>query len=185
MRTLREIRNFAGRDEYAAVIAAYERCRGQEATIGDPYWDRRALWIGHLPDSEMLARRILTRWRRRATALASLQAGRRLYPDAILVVRWDGEAMPPHRDHCLGDGTPNQTPWREWSGVVYLNEGYSGGQLIFPESDEVYHPVAGALVLFSAADLHGVAAADGPPRYTAPMWFTSDRRHACELNALA
>jgi 2OG-Fe(II) oxygenase superfamily len=94
-----------------------------------------------------------------------------------MVVRWNGQAMPAHRDHCNGDGSPNATPWREWAGIIYLNDDYTGGRLIFPESGTAYRPVAGALALFPASLLHAVEAGSVMPRYTAPLWFTGDPAH--------
>jgi len=174
-----ELRQFADPDDCAAVIAAYERSRGAHgAVVGDPFFDRRVMWIGSFPDTENPARRILQSWRHRATAVASTWAGHRVFSDTIQVVRWDGQPMPPHRDHRHPDGSPNPTPWRDWAGIIYLNDGYAGGRLIFPETGAQYTPTAGALVLFSGDVLHGVEAASGGPRYTAPAWFTADAAHA-------
>jgi hypothetical protein len=174
-----ELRRFADPDDCVAVIAAYERSRGSHgAIVGDPFFDRRVMWIGSFPDTENSTRRILQQWRRRATTVASTWSRQRMYSDTIQVVRWDGQAMPPHRDHCHPDGSPNPSPWRELAGIIYLNGGFSGGRLIFPETGESYSPVAGALLLFSGALLHGVEAAVGGPRYTAPAWFTRDLAHA-------
>jgi 2OG-Fe(II) oxygenase superfamily len=173
-----ELRHFADQDDCLAVIAAYQRSRESHAEIvGDPFFDRRVMWIGSFPDAENPARRILQRWRRRATLVASILAGRPMYSDTIQVVRWDGQAMPPHRDHCHLDGTPNPSPWRELAGIIYLNGGYAGGRLVFPEIGQSYAPVSGALLLFSGALLHGVEAAAGAPRYTSPAWFTRDPEH--------
>jgi hypothetical protein len=174
-----ELRRFADPDDCAGVIAAYERSRQMHgAIVGDRFFDRRVMWIGSFPDSENVTRRILQHWRHRATIAASMLSGRQMYSDTIQVVRWDGQAMPPHRDHCHPDGSPNPTPWREWAGIVYLNDGYSGGRLVFPETGQTYTPVAGSLVLFHGAMLHAVEVGSGGPRYTSPAWFTSDLEHA-------
>ena len=176
--SLVKVPGFADRAERTAVIAAYERRRRLPGSgIGDEDWDGRAMWIGTVHGGEGRTRKILERWRQRATALASLVAKRVLFSDAILVVRWDGEAMAPHRDHRFADGTPNRTPWREWAGVIYLNDDYIGGALTFPESGETYRPVAGTLVMFPATHLHGVEPAANGPRYTSPLWFTGDPAH--------
>jgi hypothetical protein len=170
-----EIRRFANRSECAEVIAAYERCRSRHAAdAGADFWNGRVIGIGGFPDVENDVRRILQRWRHRATAIVTVGAGRVLFSDSVMVVRWSGDAMPAHRDHCNSDGSPNATPWREWAGIVYLNDNYSGGRLMFPESGTAYRPTAGNLALFPAARLHAVEAGWGAPRYTAPLWFTGD-----------
>jgi hypothetical protein len=173
-----ELRNFADCDDCLSVIAAYERSRAAHgAVVGDPFFDRRVMWISSFPDSENDVRRILQRWRHRATAVASACAGARLYSDTIQVVRWDGQSMPPHRDHCHPDGSPNGTPWREWAGIIYLNDDFVDGRLVFPETDETYRPVTGSFVLFPGALLHGLESPTGGPRYTSPTWFTRNPLH--------
>jgi hypothetical protein len=174
-----ELCRFADPDDCRTVIAAYERSQATHgAIVGDPFFDRRVMWIGSFPDSENPARRILQRWRHRATVVVSMWSGQTMYSDTIQVVRWDDQAMPPHRDHRHPNGLPNPTPWREWAAIIYLNDDFAGGHLIFPETGENYIPVAGALVLFSGTSLHGVESASGGPRYTAPAWFTRDPTHA-------
>lgn len=174
-----ELHRFADPVDCHTVIAAYERSReARGAIIGDPFFDRRVMWINSFPDTENPARRILQQWRHRATLVASMWSGQRMYSDLIQVVRWDDQAMPPHRDHCHADGSANPTPWREWAAIIYLNDGFAGGRLIFPETGENYRAVAGALLLFSGASLHGVERATGGARYTAPAWFTRDAARA-------
>ena len=170
-----EIGQFADPDDCRTVIAAYDRCQPTRGgAIGDPFFDYRVLYIGSFPDAENATRRILQRWRNRAAAIASAWACRRLYADTIQVVRWNGQAMPPHQDDRHPDGSPHRTPWREWAGVIYLNDDYDDGRLYFPQSGKAYHPAAGALVLFEGAALHGVEAVTRGIRYTSPAWFTSD-----------
>lgn len=160
------------------MIDGYERCRPASGTvIGDTFFDYRVLYIHSFPDPWIDVRRILHRWRNRAANIASIYATRRLYADTIQVVRWDGQAMPPHQDDRHPDGSPHLTPWREWAGVIYLNSDYAGGRLYFPATGEIYQPRAGALVLFEGAALHGVEAVTQGVRYTSPAWFTSDPAH--------
>lgn len=170
-----ETRDFADPDDCRTVIDAYERCVALSGTaIGDAFWDYRVLYINSFSDAENATRRILQDWRNRATAIASNLDGRQLYPDTIQIVRWTGQEMPPHQDDRHPDGSPHGTPWREWAGVVYLNDDYTGGRLYFPETDEHYSPVAGSLVLFPGPAWHGVEKVTEGVRYTSPMWFASD-----------
>ncbi|HUA35830.1 MAG TPA: 2OG-Fe(II) oxygenase [Candidatus Binataceae bacterium] len=178
MSALLEVHKFADRDDCLSVIGAYERSQpGHGAVVGDPFFDRRVMWISSFPDSENDVRRTLQRWRHRATAIASAWAGERLFSDTIQVVRWDGQTMPPHRDHCNMDGTPNPTPWREWAGIIYLNDDFLDGRLLFPETGEGYRPMAGSFLLFPGALLHSLESSAGGPRYTAPMWFSRSSVH--------
>jgi hypothetical protein len=160
------------------VITSYERSRtAHAAVIGDPFFDNRVLWIGSLPESENAACRVLEDWRTRATLTISLHAGRRLYCDSIQIVRWDGQEMPPHYDDRHPDGSPHKSPWREWAGVIYLNDDYVGGDLWFPATSDTYKPVAGTFVFFKGSSMHGVRRVTDGLRYTSPSWYTMDPLH--------
>jgi predicted 2-oxoglutarate/Fe(II)-dependent dioxygenase YbiX len=173
---LYQVPAFASGRDCRTVIATYERCRhAHGAVVGDPFFDRRVLWIGSFPERENETRRILQDWRTRATLAVSLNAGRRLYSDTIQVVRWDGQEMPPHYDDRHPDGSAHRSPWREWAGVIYLNDDYAGGDLWFPSLGATYKPVAGTFVFFQGSLLHGVRKTTSGLRYTSPSWYTSDR----------
>lgn len=172
-----EIPQFADPAECRTVIEAYDRCRANAHHYGDPFFDGRVMFITSFSENETQTRRILQNWRNRETVAAIEAAGQHMYPDTIQVVRWTTQAMSPHQDDRNPDNTPNQTPWRDWAGVIYLNDDYEGGRIYFPETNEYYQPVTGSLVLFPAVTLHGVEATRGGARYTSPAWFTRDRAY--------
>jgi hypothetical protein len=174
---MKEIRDFAASTECTAVIEAYERCRDLSAKIGDGFFDHRVLWINSFRKREKATCRILQAWRYRATDIVSRHAGRRLYSDTIQVVSWDGQEMPPHQDDRHPDGSPHNTPWREWAGVIYLNDDFEGGDIYFQETGISYKPVLGSLIFFEGWRWHGVRRVTRGIRYTAPSWFTSDPAH--------
>lgn len=172
-----QVKEFAAPEECRHVIDAYERCRAAESrSIDDEFFDYRVLWIDSFPDAENETRRILQRWRRQAVEILSQTTGRPLYSDTIQVVRWDGQEMPPHQDDRHPDGSPHNTPWREWASVIYLNDDYEGGEIYFPDLDVSYKPVAGVLLLFEGFLWHGVRAVGNGVRYTSPSWYSSDRQ---------
>jgi hypothetical protein len=173
-----EFRDFAIRSDCAAVIEAFERCRARHSRrIGDGFFDHRVLWINSFPKAENATRHILQTWRYGATDIVSRHVGKRLYSDTIQVVSWDGQEMPPHQDDRHPDGSPHNTPWREWAGIIYLNDAFDGGEIYFPDEGSSYKPVAGSLILFEGHQWHGVRAVARGRRYTAPSWFTSDPTH--------
>jgi hypothetical protein len=166
---------FATRGDCWTVITSYERTRpAHSAAVGDPFFDNRVLWIGSFPDGEHATREILQDWRERMTLAISLHAGRRLYCDTIQVVRWEGQEMPPHYDDRHPDGSAHRSPWREWAGVIYLNDDYVGGDLWFPSTGDAYKPVAGTFVFFKGSLMHGVRRVTEGLRYTSPSWYTTD-----------
>jgi hypothetical protein len=102
------------------------------------------------------------------------------YPDYTDIVYWaSGSGMLVHSDNSDQDGNPNYCAWREFSGVLYLNDDYQGGNTFFPDHGPKFVvPEKGKLVLFPAGiDYnHGVTTVVGN-RYTMPIWFTSDINH--------
>ncbi|XP_078616154.1 prolyl 3-hydroxylase 1-like isoform X3 [Branchiostoma floridae x Branchiostoma japonicum] len=96
---------------------------------------------------------------------------------------------PIHADNChlLADGScPKKLPaftWRDWSAILYLNEGFKGGEFIFTHANETVQssvkPKCGRLVGFSAGEenLHGVRAVLKGRRCALAMWYTLDERY--------
>jgi hypothetical protein len=103
-----------------------------------------------------------------------------LYSDSVQLVVWpDGVNMPPHIDSAHPDGSPHPTPWRDYASVIYLNDGYQGGEIYFPNLDLSFTPKKGLLLAFKGGLLHshGVKKIQRGPRYTMPAWYTRDARH--------
>ena len=126
---------------------------------------------------------------------------RPLYPDFIRLVcrkptdtiENDGEgnlilSHPVHPDNCIYkyDGScPRKDPayiWREYSGVLYLNEDVEGGEIFFADSTGKYAmvgatPKCGRLVGFCAGleCLHGVKKLKAGVRCALPVWFTTKK----------
>jgi hypothetical protein len=171
---LLEIEDFATRRQCAAIVGEYEQLHaaGKAATVGVPIWDGAVIYHKDFPHGFAYSALMDIRWR--ATRMVSDRAGRRLACDATVCVRWTGQELTPHYDCKQLDGRPNDTAWREWSAVLYLNDDYHGGELVMPHAGLVYKPRAGSLVVFRADALHGVRACSDGMRYTCAMWFTSD-----------
>ncbi|NXC19040.1 P3H3 hydroxylase, partial [Corythaeola cristata] len=99
---------------------------------------------------------------------------------------------PVHADNCLLD-PEGQECWREppayvyrdYSGVLYLNDDFQGGGLFFTEMDTVtvtaeVRPKCGRLVAFSSGkeNPHGVWAVSRGRRCAVALWYTHSRQHA-------
>lgn len=149
---------------------------------GDPFWDHRYLWITSLPPAEARARAVMQDARRRIVFLLRGFYGERseIYSDTIQLVKWKpGQSMPPHADNTELDGRPNATPFRDFASVVYLNDGYRGGELCFTRLGRRIAPRKAMLVAFRGGveHAHGVSEIEGGLRYTMPGWFTRDIKH--------
>ncbi|NXA41904.1 P3H3 hydroxylase, partial [Eudromia elegans] len=99
---------------------------------------------------------------------------------------------PVHADNCLLDPEGNEC-WREppayvyrdYSGILYLNDDFQGGGLFFTEMDTVtvtakVYPKCGRLVAFSSGkeNPHGVWAVSSGRRCAVALWYTHAPEHA-------
>ncbi|XP_063291443.1 prolyl 3-hydroxylase 3 [Pelobates fuscus] len=106
---------------------------------------------------------------------------------------------PVHADNCILDPEEREC-WKEppayvhrdYSGVLYLNDDFQGGDLFFTELDATtvtaeIRPSCGRLVLFGAGgeNAHGVRAVTRGTRCAIALWFTKSAVHAEQERSLA
>ncbi|XP_015728290.1 prolyl 3-hydroxylase 3 isoform X2 [Coturnix japonica] len=99
---------------------------------------------------------------------------------------------PVHADNCLLDPEgkecwkePPAYVYRDYSGILYLNDDFQGGSLFFTEMDTVtvtanVRPKCGRLVAFSSGkeNPHGVRAVSQGRRCAIALWYTHSAEHA-------
>jgi hypothetical protein len=115
-----------------------------------------------------------------ATMQAIVSFNKKLYPNYTDLVHWPvGKSMDVHGDSHYLDGSEGLFPYRVVSGVLYLNDNYSGGETYFPSQNVHVKPETGKLVLFpSNLDYpHGVQTVREHERFTMPIWFTEDSQY--------
>jgi hypothetical protein len=73
-----------------------------------------------------------------------------------------------------GRWVPNHTPQRDYTGLVYLNDNFTGGELVFPDRDVVIIPKPGLFIGFPSNHkfVHAVPKVRSGKRYSLPIWFT-------------
>ncbi len=109
--------------------------------------------------------------------IGKLRPPRRLWGDTSQLVRWEeGQYLDAHTDNLEPDGSPNQTPHRAASAVVYLNDDYEGGETFFPGLGFRVRPEAGLAIAFGAgaSHVHGVTRLRRGRRYMMATWFTME-----------
>lgn len=130
----------------------------------DSYWDNRVmypkLWSADIKKKIKAADKIVR------AALGRVLWG----PLNPVVVCWpDGHAG---MDSHLDVGARGQFPWREFAGLVRLNDGYSGGETEFPDLGVSRKLPVGDLLLYPGGEMrHGVTAVSGGDRYMLAFWF--------------
>jgi hypothetical protein len=97
-----------------------------------------------------------------------------------------GDSHIPHADNERrehGRWAPNHTPQRDYTGLVYLNENFTGGELVFPDRDVVIIPKPGLLVGFPSNHkfVHAVPKVLSGKRYSLPVWFTLNPAKAMQV----
>jgi 2OG-Fe(II) oxygenase superfamily len=82
-----------------------------------------------------------------------------------------------------GRWVPNHTPQRDYTGLLYLNEDFTGGQLVFRDRHVVIIPKGGLLVGFPSNHrfVHAVPKVLSGKRYSLPVWFTKNPAKAMQV----
>jgi hypothetical protein len=91
-----------------------------------------------------------------------------------------GLAMPPHADNAYPDGKPHELAHRDLSGVLYLNDGFEGGELYLTAQDVLVKPKAGTFISMTGGfhHEHGVVRVERGLRVTIPFFATFSKKHA-------
>jgi len=130
----------------------------------DPYllWRGRLCWSAMESNKGVIEDRIL-RFAREMTGL-------NLTIDNPHIVHWPADTeMPPHNDL----GAMREFPNRNFAAIVYLNDNYQGGELMFPDLGFGIKGHAGELIIFRGDSImHGVNKINSGNRYTIASWLT-------------
>ena len=149
-----------------------------------PYWNGRFVWLADIASAYPEAAQIMiARQRESMRRLAEFYRLKvPIYSDLLQIVQWKpGMAMPPHADNANPDGSPNGMPYRNLSGVAYLNDDYEGGELYFTALDIAVKPRRGSFLAFTAGFHHEHAVlrvTSGSTRLTIPSFYTFDATKA-------
>ena len=147
------------------------------------FWDGRFIWHSDMSrDYGELADHMLEAQRRAAALIMDFyRLTEPIYPDLLQIMSWPvGIHMPPHADNANPDGSMHAMAHRDFSGIVYLNEDYQGGEFYFTALDTVIKPKKGMLVAFTAGFYHehAVLRVEKSQRLTMPFFLTFDRGRA-------
>jgi 2-oxoglutarate-Fe(II)-dependent oxygenase superfamily protein len=119
-----------------------------------------------------------------------IEAGLRtpeLFVDSVfLACLLSGDSHIPHADNERqedGRWLPNHTPQRDYTGLVYLNDSFTGGELVFPDRNVVIVPKPGLFVGFPSNHkfVHAVPNVLSGKRYSLPVWFTLSSANAMQV----
>lgn len=105
----------------------------------------------------------------------------RFTPFQNFVLRVEGESMTPHYDGVPGVDPALQPP--NVGSVFYItdeNDGFSGGETIYPDLGIAYKPVAGSMIMHPGRPeyLHGVLEVKSGHRVTMNLFAFRDNQHS-------
>lgn len=100
--------------------------------------------------------------------------GRQLHEGFPGIRKWsEGEFQPVHADGEGPGGEPNEAYIVDYGSVIYLNDGYEGGEIYFPEYGIELKPKPGTVVFFPSNNMynHGVKPITSGIRYTSAQFW--------------
>jgi len=117
---------------------------------------------------------------------ADLRTPQLFVESVFLACLLSGDSHIPHADNERrehGRWLPNHTPQRDYTGLVYLNDNFAGGELVFPDRDVVIIPKPGLFVGFPSNRkfVHAVPNVLSGKRYSLPVWFTANSVKAMQV----
>jgi 2OG-Fe(II) oxygenase superfamily len=150
------------------------------------FWDGRFIWHWDVAEAYPVLAAQMREGQRSAAALITdfYRLTAPIYPDLLQIMSWPvGIHMPPHADNANPDGSPHAMAHRDFSGIVYLNDDYRGGEFYFTVLDTVIKPKKGMLVAFTAGFYHehAVLRVEGSQRLTMPFFLTFNKDRADPL----
>jgi hypothetical protein len=178
--------NFLSLKECAFLIDLYDRYSELSATRD--YSGRPLLHYYNLldVDSESASRVHGVSLRCKEKIEVDLRTPELFVESVFLACLWPGDSHIPHADNQRrehGRWLPNHTPQRDYTVLVYLNDNFTGGELVFPDREVVVIPKPGLFVGFPSNHkfVHAVPNFLSAKRYSLPVWFTMDSGKAMEV----
>jgi hypothetical protein len=112
---------------------------------------------------------------------------RELFIESLFVAcLFSGDSHIAHADNERreqGRWVPNHTPKRDYTGLAYLNDDFTGGELVFPDLNVVITPKPGLFVGFPSNHkfVHAVPKVLSGKRYSLLFWFTLNSAEAMQV----
>lgn len=171
--------------EAQQMLQAFDELQGlvfgvsQEAS----FWDKRGIWyadvLKHRPDAAATMKKAMRRCLVEMHSFWKLKVP--VYPDGLHMMSWKpGLFMQPHADNAYPDGRAHELPYRDLSGVLYLNDAFDGGGLYLTAQDVLLKPRRGTMISMTGGfhHEHAVVRVESGLRITIPFFTSFDKSKA-------
>lgn len=107
-----------------------------------------------------------------------------LLNSVTLIRHLENDFMHPHTDdHKDNEQANERKTYCRYGIVIYYNDDYQGGELVYPNLGIIHKPKARSLLIHSGKHLHGTAKVIGKvPRYCSTTFFIGNKDHHPSLN---
>lgn len=169
--------NFLTFDVRSNLLNFCEESEDKFGPLGQDFWSGRFINLDRIHNKSIEQTLLDARHKMKSFLSDHLQTEKPVYSEMLQLVRWvQTYQLEPHADQENPDGLPHPYPWRDFAGVIYLNDDYEGGSIHFPRQQLEIKPDAGTLVTFPGTleYLHGVREVTEGVRYTIACFFTHD-----------
>lgn len=146
-----------------------------------PRWDKRNIHTHMLQNNHKNAHDLIIQVADRIqNKIREMENTDNIWLEVPMYSRWlqGDNLMPPHADNIEQDGiTPNYTPWRSHGIVLYLNDDFLGGELLYEKHDITLKPVPRTCAIHRAGieDSHGVFEVQKGTRHTIVTFACTDK----------
>jgi len=177
------LENFISDDECETLlnIATHNEELFEAMSCEIPRWDKRNIHAWMLEDDHKGAHNaILQIADRIQNKIREMENTENIWLEVPMYSRWlQGDSlMPPHADNIEQDGiTPNSTQWRSHGIVLYLNDNFLGGELLYKNHDITLKPIPRTCAIHRAGieDSHGVFEVQKGTRHTIITFACTDK----------
>jgi hypothetical protein len=154
-----------------------------EASNEAAFWDKRGIWyadvLKHRPEAAATMLAAMGRCLTEMKHFWKLKVP--VYPDGLHMMSWKaGQFMPPHADNAYPNGQAHELPYRDISGVLYLNDSFEGGTLYLTAQDVLLKPKPGTMISMTGGfhHEHGVVRVESGFRLTVPFFTSFSKERA-------
>ena len=144
-------------------------------------WDKRNIYAHNFEDDHTVTHDVILQIADRIqNKIREMENTENIWLEVPMYSRWlQGDSlMPPHADNIEQDGvTPNSTPWRSHGIVLYLNDNFLGGELLYKNHDITLKPIPRTCAIHRAGieDSHGVFEVQKGTRHTIITFACTDK----------